>query len=57
MLPDHVLDLLQHVQHHRGDDDNACDFHESFPATTAGLAYVQIGRRTLLHRVRQLKFS
>jgi hypothetical protein len=57
MLPDHVRDLLQHVQHHRGDDDNACDFHDSFPATTAGLAYVQDGRRTLLRRVRQLKFS
>jgi hypothetical protein len=57
MLPDHVLDLLQHVQHDRGDDDDACDFHESFPATTAGLAYVQIGRRTLLHRVRQLTLS
>jgi hypothetical protein len=57
MLPEHVLDLLQHVQHHRGDDDNACDFHESSPATTAGLADVQIGRRTLLRRVRQLNFS
>jgi hypothetical protein len=57
ILADRILDLLQQVQPHRGEDHDACDFHVLLHATTAGLACVQDRRRVLLRRVKQLNLS